>query len=368
MRFFRITVILLSMASVCFGQSARDIARVAFKSVVLLEMNDSNGQPLSLGSGFFISNGIIATNAHVIEGASSGTAKLVGDTHTLQILGTVAVDRNADLALLKVNSPAPSLVLGPSTSPTIGDNVYVVGNPLGLEGTFSTGIISGIRHVNADSVLQMTAPISPGSSGGPVMDISGAVIGISVATFKDGQNLNIAVPVSYLSKLLASVSEPVTISALGHLVGGSSSGKSIVDDLGSRAEAGVVASNIEIGLVGGESSVTRYTMRLNNKLPVDVSGIRWRIIYYDASGSVMDYEDFNYGYIAAGLATTVFYKDDPIMNREMLYYHTHGPKGEAITKFNNAVYNTDTYQWEYPGTMEPKFEVRIIGFSAKESQ
>ncbi|MGP8184547.1 MAG: S1C family serine protease [Terracidiphilus sp.] len=160
MNFLRIAVIVFSMSCACFGQSARDIARVAFKSVVLLEMNDSNGQPLSLGSGFFISNGIIATNAHVIEGASSGTAKLVGDTHKLQIMGTVAVDRHADLALLKVKSSAPSLVLGPNTSPTVGDNVYVVGNPLGLEGTFSEGIISGVRHDGADSVLQMTAPIS----------------------------------------------------------------------------------------------------------------------------------------------------------------------------------------------------------------
>jgi S1-C subfamily serine protease len=214
MKFVRIIVVVFSMASTSIGQPARDIARVAFKSVVLLEMNDSNGQPLSLGSGFFISSGIIATNAHVIEGASSGTAKLVGDTHTLQILGTVAVDRNADLALLKVDSSAPSLVLGPSTSPAVGDNVYVVGNPLGLEGTFSEGIISGVRHIDEDSILQMTAPISPGSSGGPVMDNSGGVIGISEATFTNGQNLNFAVPALYLSKLLASVSKQMSITPL----------------------------------------------------------------------------------------------------------------------------------------------------------
>jgi S1-C subfamily serine protease len=200
MNFVRIVVVAFSMSCACFGQSARDIAQVAFKSVVLLEMNDSNGQPLSLGSGFFVSNGIIATNAHVIEGASSGTAKLVGDTHTLQILGTVAVDRHADLALLKVKSNTPPLVLSPNTSPAVGDNVYVVGNPLGLEGTFSEGIISAVRHFDGDSILQMTAPISPGSSGGPVMDSSGAVIGIAVATFQRGQNLNLAMPVKFLSK------------------------------------------------------------------------------------------------------------------------------------------------------------------------
>ena len=360
MRLVKVLAIVISMSFACFGQSARDVARIAFKSVVLLEMNDSNGQPLSLGSGFFISNGIIATNAHVIEGASSGTAKLVGDTHTMLILGTVAIDGRTDLALLKVNSPAPSLLIGPSTIPTVGDNVYVVGNPLGLEGTFSTGIVSGIRHVDSDTVLQMTAPISPGSSGGPVMDISGAVIGISEATFKDGQNLNIAVPVSYLSKLLASIAEKETVSPLGQLAHGSSSGKSIVDDLGSRAESGVVASNIDI-------TDEKYSLRLNNKLPVDVSDIRWRIIYYDASGSVMDYEEFYYGYIAAGLSKTVVEDKTPVMKLAFNYYHTHGPKGEAIHAFSTAVYNKDTYQYEYPGTMEPKFEIRIISFSVKES-
>ena len=153
MKLARIVIVFLSMSCACLGQSARDIAHVAFKSVVLLEMGDSNGQPLSLGSGFFVSNGIIATNAHVIEGASSGTAKLVGDSHTMQILGTVAIDRHADLALLKVESTAPSLVLNSSANPSVGDNVFVVGSPLGLEGTFSEGIISGVRHIETDSIL-----------------------------------------------------------------------------------------------------------------------------------------------------------------------------------------------------------------------
>ncbi len=142
MNFVRIAVIMFSMSTACFAQSARDIARVAFRSVVLLQMNDPNGQPLSLGSGFFISSSVIATNAHVIEGASSGTAKLIGDAHTMRILGTVAVDRHADLALLKVNDSVPALTLGSGANPSVGDSVYVVGNPLGLEGTFSEGIIS----------------------------------------------------------------------------------------------------------------------------------------------------------------------------------------------------------------------------------
>src|SRR5271166_2230742 len=101
MKFVSILAVFISMLCTCLGQSARDIARTAFKSVVILEMNDSNGQPLSLGSGFFIADSVIATNAHVIKGASSGTARLVGDTHKFQIAGTVAINDHADLALLK---------------------------------------------------------------------------------------------------------------------------------------------------------------------------------------------------------------------------------------------------------------------------
>jgi TPR repeat protein len=229
MRFAISVIALMLMPCSCIGQSASEIAKTAFRSVVLLEMNDSGGQPLSLGSGFFVSDGIIATNTHVIDGAYSGTAKLVGDTQKLQILGTIAIDRHADLALIKVNSSAPPLRFGPAGNPGVGDKVYVIGNPLGLEGTFSEGIISGIRSVDSESVLQMTAPISHGSSGGPVMDSTGGVIGVAEATFSDGQNLNLAVPVSYLSKLLSSATRQVEISPLGGTFGPNQSNGSIVE-------------------------------------------------------------------------------------------------------------------------------------------
>jgi S1-C subfamily serine protease len=130
MNILRIATVVLSTSCLCFAQSLRDIARTAFKSVVILEMNDSNGQPLSLGSGFFVADSVIATNAHVIKGAYSGTAKLVGDTHKLPIAGTIAINYRNDLALLKVSTDAPSLRLGPDTNPVVGDKIFVVGNPL----------------------------------------------------------------------------------------------------------------------------------------------------------------------------------------------------------------------------------------------
>ena len=342
MKFLRISLVFFSMSCACFGQSARDIARNAFKSVVLLEMNDSNGQPLSLGSGFFVSKGIIATNAHVIAGASSGTAKLIGDTNTLRILGTVAVDRRHDLALLKVDSTAPPLVLDPSSSPTVGDNVYVVGSPLGLEGTFSTGIISGVRHVDNDSILQMTAPFSPVSSGGPVMETSGAVIGISVATFQDGQNLNLAVPVSYLSRLVASPSNDI-IPLRNQLTSGQTE-KSMLDSVGTKAEYGVTVSNYRLY---GNPLAGDYEFRLTNNLPEAVYNIRLRILYYDESGALMDFEDASYdGIVPAGLTKTVRESStEESRHAEAYYDYTH-----------------------YPKSIDPKVEIRVRGYEAAKSE
>ena len=325
MNFVRIAIVALSTSCLCLGQSPRDIARTAFKSVVILEMNDSNGQPLSIGSGFFIADSVIATNAHVIKGAYSGTARLVGDTHKLQIAGTLAINDRTDLALLKVNSTAPALRLGPDANPVVGDKIYVVGNPLGLEGTFSEGIISGLRAVDADSILQMTAPISPGSSGGPVMDTSGTVIGVAEATFSNGQNLNLAVPVAYLSKLWKSAPTYVSVTSLGQAGESNQIGKSIVDGVATRTESGVVTSNFKLVYENPNNTLAGYEFRLTNKLPVAISNIRVRVIYYDASKSVMDFEDVVYNQsVPAGLTKTLTAQDSAEAGRAVHYCWAHG--------------------------------------------
>src|SRR5205814_3847452 len=83
----------------------------------------------------------------------------------------------------------------------IGDAVYAIGNPIGLEGTFSQGVVSGVRAFGSDRLLQITAPISPGSSGGPVLDQTGTVVGVSVMSIVTGQNLNFAIPSEYVARL-----------------------------------------------------------------------------------------------------------------------------------------------------------------------
>lgn len=198
--------------------SAEDIAEKALAATVYLEMKDKNGKTLGIGSGFFVKSNIIATNYHVVEGAAKGTAKLVGKYTTYEIEGVTATDKANDLALLKVTAYGiKPLSLGDSNDIRIGETVYVAGNPKGLEGTFSDGIISSRRDKYTKERLQMTAPISPGSSGGPVLNRKGEVIGVSFAGHRalDAQNINFAIPSKYLKALLAR-SKPAKSLLQGH--------------------------------------------------------------------------------------------------------------------------------------------------------
>lgn len=190
------------------------IAERTKASLVLLEMKDSYGRS-SQGSGFFVGDRLVATNFHVINGAKAGTVKLVSQAYFSKpqryvIEGTVALDKARDLAIVKVTTlNAPPLPLGDSDIIEVGDIVYAVGNPRGLEGTFSSGEISNILPQGSARIkgkmLQFTAAISRGSSGGVVVNSSGEVIGIVSETRDDGQNLNFAIPVNALKSLITSV-------------------------------------------------------------------------------------------------------------------------------------------------------------------
>ena len=180
----------------------------AMASTVLLVMNDRKNNPISMGSGFFVQPDIIATNYHVIEGAAHGTVKPVRIPTKYTIDGILAVDKDNDLALLKVSASSgiKSLpLINDSGTVRIGKIVFVVGNPNGLEGTLSNGIISNLPTLEPNKKrLLMTAPISPGSSGGPVLNREGEVIGVAVGSYQamGAQNLNLAIPSNYLKELL----------------------------------------------------------------------------------------------------------------------------------------------------------------------
>ena len=199
--FRALAALVIVLPNVPAAQTAQEVAKKAFGSTVLLVMEDANGKPMSLGSGFFVRDGIIASNLHVVQGASRGYAKVVGQKTKYDIEGICGIDSGRDLVLLKIPAAkTPSLSLGNSDAAEVGEPIFAIGNPQGLEGTFSQGIISSIREVGSDKLLQITAPISPGSSGGPVLNSKGEVIGVSVATFKGGQNLNFAIPAKAISR------------------------------------------------------------------------------------------------------------------------------------------------------------------------
>lgn len=279
------------------AQSAQEIAKKAFGSTVLLVMEDASGQPLSLGSGFFVRDGEIASNLHVVEGAARGYAKLVGQKTKYDIQGITAVDSERDLVILKVSaSGAPALPLGSSDAAQVGESVYAVGNPQGLEGTFSQGIVSSIRDVGADKLLQITAPISPGSSGGPVLNGKGEVIGVSVATFRGGQNLNFAIPAIYLNALLGEVgtAKPLAQAKLPKVR------RSILSDLGGRSTEGVVGGQLQWSWKWHGPLTGEYSFSLSNKLREPVSDVLCLVVFYDRLGNAIEVDPVRFQDIVPG--------------------------------------------------------------------
>ena len=203
--------LLCSIPSLARALTPEEIAQTALASTVLIVIEDNIGRS-SLGSGFVIGEGQIATNAHVVEGASSGTVKLVGSETAHAIDSIPAIDRAHDLAIVEATGiTASALSFGDSDTLQIGQSVYAAGNPQGLTGTFSSGIISAIRSEGndlvTDTIIQMTTPVSPGSSGGPLLNVDGQVVGVVFSQVTRGQNLNFAIPVNFLKTLVATTTD-----------------------------------------------------------------------------------------------------------------------------------------------------------------
>jgi hypothetical protein len=157
-----------------------------------------------LGTGFFLhSTGMLLTNLHVVEGTDFVGVKLPMRSDILWAKKAKGFDLDNDLALLAVEaSGVEAVTLGDSDNVRVGDPIVVVSNPEGLEQTISNGLISGIRDLDGRKLFQISAPISEGSSGGPVFNERGEVIGVVVSSLRSGQNLNFAVPINYAKPLL----------------------------------------------------------------------------------------------------------------------------------------------------------------------
>jgi tetratricopeptide (TPR) repeat protein len=187
------------------AESLPELVRRVKPSVVAIVTYDTKGEPLLSGSGFFIRPGQVLTNLHVVEGARRVDVKTLdgkGRIYTSQ--GTLDFDEEADLAVLSVDVPAERTRVSELTNslPEEGEGVFVIGNPLRLEGSISDGIVSAVREVpNLGKIIQTTAPISHGNSGSPVFNYRGQVVGVVTVKVTNGQNINLALASARLALL-----------------------------------------------------------------------------------------------------------------------------------------------------------------------
>jgi tetratricopeptide (TPR) repeat protein len=202
-RLFLLSILVLSVINVFSQDNLPELVKRIKPSAVAIETFDVKGGLLSRGSGFFISADKVITNNHVIEKSNRVEINLVnGKKYTVK--GVLAVDGEGDLAVLQVDVPQGLAIPLPIEKhvPQEGESIVVIGNPYGLEGSVTNGIVSAVREISGyGKIIQITAPISPGSSGSPVVNMRGQVIGVATLQAAEGQSLNFAVPSERISGL-----------------------------------------------------------------------------------------------------------------------------------------------------------------------
>jgi len=195
------------------AQDVSSIYRNIGPSVVVIQRYDERKQKTGIGTGFFVSSGgNVMTNHHVLRGAASADIK-VSSGKVYPVGNVLAEDPENDLIMVSVQIPAHEVqALSVRASlPAIGERVVVIGSPMGLDQTVSDGIVSAIRELQGSrKIIQITAPISPGSSGSPVVDMKGDVIAVACALLANGQNLNFGIPSERISSLSPGSGYPLT--------------------------------------------------------------------------------------------------------------------------------------------------------------
>lgn len=260
----------------------QSVIQSVLKKVVMIIPLDDNYQPLGIGSGFIISNdGQIATNYHVVEGATSAIVKFVDSEEKYTANYVYHKNPYYDIAVIKIDKKTTPLSLGDDELIQIGEKILAVGNPEGLEGTVSEGIVSGFRKLDEGfRLMQITSPISPGSSGGPVINSKGDVLGIASLSIVTGQNLNFAVPVKYLKELLQ---ERIEYSEFGKSILPVSIKLSGLTSIDHKDLIEVTKTKIETRYQGGGATVS---LSIRNNYSRDIKNIRILIIWNEADEMV----------------------------------------------------------------------------------
>jgi tetratricopeptide (TPR) repeat protein len=198
-------VLLLCAVAQAQDVSLPELVRRVKPTVVAIVTYDAKGNTLMSGSGFFVRPGQVITNMHVIDGARRVEVKtLDGKGRIYSSTGALAVDEEGDLTLLSVEMPSERAHSSDVTAslPDEGEKIFVIGNPLRLEGSVADGIVSAVREVpNLGNIIQITAPISHGNSGSPVFNMKGQVIGVVTIKVVNGQNINLALGAARVESL-----------------------------------------------------------------------------------------------------------------------------------------------------------------------
>jgi tetratricopeptide (TPR) repeat protein len=213
LRLFPVALVLLAASLAQAQESLPNLVKRVKPAVVAIATYDANGEALMTGSGFFLRPGQVVTNLHVIRGAVRAEIKtLDGKGKILPVNGTLAIDEEGDLALLSVENAMERSRTSELASelPDEGETIFVIGNPLKLEGSVSDGIVSAVREVpNSYRIIQITAPISHGNSGSPVFNQRGQVVGVVTVKVTNGQNINLAIAAARVAQLTAGKLQPL---------------------------------------------------------------------------------------------------------------------------------------------------------------
>ena len=200
----RAASILPSGAAVSRQELAFEELALLASSVVMITIHDKKGKPLGSGSGIMINEqGYILTNNHVACQGSFYSVRIEGDDEVYQTDEMIKYNQLLDLAIIRIDRTLQPVPFYQGEKPLVrGQKVVAIGSPLGLFNSVSDGIISGFRNIDNVDMIQFTAPISRGSSGGAVFNMYGEVIGISTAGIDDGQNINLAVGYEYVNTFI----------------------------------------------------------------------------------------------------------------------------------------------------------------------
>lgn len=244
------------------GRARLDVAALS-RAVVTLRAETAAGE--ATGSGVIVdSTGFVVTASHVIAGATRILVRLVSGEE-LVVEGVAEVDSRLDIAVLRIAGfGLPTAVLGNSDSVQLGDRLLAIGSPLGLERTVTDGLLSSMRLDEGIRRMQVSIPVAPGSSGGPVFTEGGAVVGIIVSGIRGGgaENLNFAMPINYIRGKLPLLRDRRLLTVV---------------------EAGAQAANAPATAISGTGSGNSMSGRVNADLGVDFGALDGAEIWADFS-------------------------------------------------------------------------------------